>query len=76
MVVGRASDDRAHVDAHPLLVHGLALAALIAATLEYELMIRRRAVRRAWEKQVRAAQDSGLNGLVRIFLTDRQTDPG
>ena len=58
-------------DAQHLLGELLLLAALIAATIEYAEILRRRVTRRAWAADQRAAQDSGLEGLVRVFLAER-----
>ena len=61
------------MDGHVLLLgQWLALAALVAATLEYELLIRRRAAGRVFADEVRAARESGLRGLVRVFAADRE----
>jgi hypothetical protein len=58
-------------DAHYLLAELLTLAALIAATIEYCEVVRRRRVQRALEMEGRIAQEAGLHGLVRVLLVDR-----
>jgi hypothetical protein len=57
-------------DAHHVLAQLLTLAALIAATIEYCEVIRRRRVHRAHEMEGRIAQEAGLHGLVRVLLVD------
>jgi len=57
--------------ANYLLAELLTLAVLIAATIEYCEVIRRRAVSRALEADGRLAQEAGLHGLVRVLLVDR-----
>ena len=49
----------------------LALAALIAATIEYAELIRRRAAARRWFAELDARHEVGLSGLVRVMLADR-----
>ena len=58
-------------DAHYTLAELLSLAALIAGTIEYCEVIRRRSVDRALEVEGRIAQEAGLHGLVRVLLVDR-----
>jgi hypothetical protein len=62
-----------HPDTH-MLAELLSLAALMAATIDYGEVTKRRALRRV---QV-AVEDEGLRGLVRVFLADaprtRQAD--
>jgi hypothetical protein len=53
----------------------LSLAALIAATIEYAEVIKRRVKRRADARERAAIQDVGLNGLVRVFLADAPPAP-
>jgi hypothetical protein len=53
----------------------LSLAALIAATIEYAEVIKRRVKRRADARERAAIQDVGLNGLVRVFLADTPGAP-
>lgn len=55
---------------HHYLAQLLALAGLIAATIEYGHIRRRRLERRSNEVS-RLMAESGLNGLVRVFLADR-----
>lgn len=52
------------------LTEALSLAALIAATLEYALVMRRRESARAEWREREQAGDTGLQGLVRVFLAD------
>jgi hypothetical protein len=55
-----------------LLAELLALAALVATTIEYiEICARRRSARAAAAERA-AAEDVGLRGLVRVMLTDGQ----
>jgi hypothetical protein len=49
----------------------LAACGLVIGTVDYALMVRRRAaMRRRWREQA-AAQAAGLHGLVRVLLVDR-----
>lgn len=49
----------------------LAACGLVIGTVDYAVMVRRRAaMRRRWRDRA-AAQDSGLQGLVRVLLIDR-----
>jgi hypothetical protein len=57
-----------------LLAQSLALAALIAATLEYAMLLRRRLANRAWVRHLAEVQESGARGLRRILRTDRGED--
>lgn len=50
--------------------HILSFAALIAATIEYREILRRRVVSRRQEADERAALDAGLLGMVRVFLAE------
>jgi hypothetical protein len=52
------------------LTEALSLAALIAATLEYALVVRHRESTRAEWREREQAGDAGLQGLVRVFLAD------
>ena len=56
---------------HILLAQSLALAGLVGATIEYCEIIQRRARARRVDVDRRAAEASGLVGMVRVFLTDR-----
>lgn len=57
--------------ADPVLVSQLlAFAALVGATIEYRQILRRRAIVRRQDAERRAAQDSGLRGMVRVFLAE------
>lgn len=53
-----------------LLGRLLAMASLLAATIEYGEIVQRRVKVRQLEADRLAAQASGLRGLVRVFLTD------
>jgi hypothetical protein len=55
-----------------VLAELVTLAGLVAGAAMYSITIRRRAERRLLDVQ-RAAQDSGLQGLVRVFLADPRT---
>jgi hypothetical protein len=50
-----------------LLTQSLALSALIAATLEYAVLVRHRLERRTL---IAEAEQTGLRALVRVMLTD------
>jgi hypothetical protein len=50
-----------------LLTQSLALSALIAATLDYAVLVRHRLERRT---QIAEARQAGLRALVRVMLTD------
>ena len=50
------------------VTHLLAAVGLVIGTVDYSLLVRRRARSR---RQQRAAQDIGLQGLVRVLLVDR-----
>jgi len=50
-----------------ILVQGLAVSALIGATLEYAILLRHRLERRARELE---AQQLGLGALVRVMLVE------
>ena len=58
-------------DVTHLLLAQSALAGLIGGTIEYSEIIQRRARARRVEVDRRAAEASGLVGMVRSFLTDR-----
>ena len=53
-----------------LLGQLLSLAGLLRGTVEYCEIIRRRAGLRLLEAERRAAQESGLRGMVRVFLAE------
>ena len=55
---------------HLFLAHLLALAGLIGGTVEYCEIIQRRAEQRRLDADRRAAEASGLRGLVRVFLAE------
>lgn len=48
----------------------LSFVALVAATVEYREILRRRVHVRVREAEQRAAYDAGLRGMVRVFLTE------
>jgi hypothetical protein len=54
-----------------LLAQLMAFAALLAGTIEYCEILKRRRQARMWEKERHASQISGLEGLVRVFLAER-----
>ncbi|HKO32512.1 MAG TPA: hypothetical protein VJY85_02080 [Candidatus Limnocylindria bacterium] len=49
----------------------LAACGLVIGTVDYALMVRRRAAMRRQWREAAAAQDAGLQGLVRVLLVDR-----
>jgi hypothetical protein len=53
-----------------MLAQLVTFAGLLGATIEYCELMRRRAQRRAADAERLAAQASGLQGLVRIFLAE------
>lgn len=53
-----------------LLAQSLTFCALLAATLEYAVLVRHRVERHTAMMALREAQAVGLRGLVRLFLTD------
>lgn len=59
------------MDTPLLAIQLLSLAGLIAATIEYGEIVRRRARYRALEAEQLALQDAGLRGVVRVFLADQ-----
>jgi hypothetical protein len=48
----------------------LALTALIAGTIDYAEVLRRRVARRKRERERAVFEERGLHGLVRVFLAD------
>ena len=56
----------------PELGDGLTLAALIAGTLEYAILMRHRAVRRYELLMDKSIAEAGLRGLVRVVLINEQ----
>jgi hypothetical protein len=62
------------MDEQELLTRLLAYAALIAATLEYAILVRHRVVARLAVAQSMEAQQVGLRGLVRVLLADERGD--
>lgn len=48
----------------------LAACGLLIGTVDYALMVRRRAAMRRHWREVVATQDAGLQGLVRVILID------
>jgi hypothetical protein len=59
-----------------MLVQALSYIGLIAAVLEYAILVRHRAERRTAAAQIVEAQETGLRGLVRVFLVDEQPRQG
>jgi hypothetical protein len=59
-----SSEDRADMDA----VHVMAAMGLVIGTIDYLLLIRRRARMR---RQLESSHAVGLQGLVRVLLADR-----
>lgn len=55
---------------HLALSQLLALAGLVGATAQYSVLMRRRVLARVRAEQ-RVVQESGLQGLVRVFLADQ-----
>ena len=49
----------------------LAACGLVIGTVDYALLVRRRAAMRRHWREMSAAQDAGLQGLVRVLLADR-----
>jgi predicted MarR family transcription regulator len=58
---------------HPVVdpTHLLAACGLVIGTVDYALMVRRRAAERRHWREAAAAQAAGLHGLVRVLLIDR-----
>jgi hypothetical protein len=54
----------------PTLARLISMAALLAATIEYAEILRRRGLVRAIERQRTEIEGEGLKGLVRVLLTD------
>jgi predicted MarR family transcription regulator len=63
----RRSADHRVVDPTQLL----AACGLVIGTVDYALMVRRRAHQRRLWREAAAAQEAGLHGLVRVLLIDR-----
>lgn len=57
-----------------LLAQLLSYAALLAATVEYCELMRRRQLQRVAAAEVRAIRVSGLQAMVRVFLADAIED--
>jgi hypothetical protein len=53
-----------------LLGQGLSLIALIAATIEYAELAKRRAAQRIRRAEMAAGEEAGLRGLVRALLVN------
>ena len=49
----------------------LAACGLVIGTVDYALLVRRRAAMRRQWREAAAAQEAGLHGLVRVLLADR-----
>lgn len=63
------------MQANPALVaQFLTLVALMSATIEYCEVLQRRQLSRRYEALREEAASSGLTGLVRVFVADRDTD--
>jgi hypothetical protein len=45
---------------------------LLIGTLDYSLLVRRRAVSRRHARQIALVEESGLQGLVRVLLAEEQ----
>lgn len=58
-----------------LIARGLTLVALIAATVEYGAIVRRRVQGRRVAADQLLAAETGLRGLVRVLLADHQGAP-
>lgn len=58
-------------DTQYLLGQLVTLAGLVGATIEYCVIIKRRATQRRLAAEQSVSQAAGLQGLVRIFLADR-----
>jgi hypothetical protein len=54
--------------------HLLSVFGLVIGTVDYSLLVRRRARVRRQLREVEATQQAGLQGLVRVLLVDRQGD--
>jgi len=52
------------------LADALSLAALVAATLQYVILVRQRQDRRDAAQFIRVATETGLRGLVRVLLVE------
>jgi hypothetical protein len=52
---------------------GLTLVALLAAALQYAVLVRHRVEERLAQRARQEAGDTGLQGLVRVFLADKPT---
>jgi hypothetical protein len=48
----------------------LSAVGLVIGTVDYSLLIRRRAARRRQARQARMVEETGLQGLVRVLLAD------
>ena len=51
--------------------HLLSTIGLVLGTVDYSLLVRRRAVQRRRMRELEATQETGLQGLVRVLLADR-----
>lgn len=58
------------MDPHLLLAKLLSIAALMASTIEYAEVLRRRVATRAAAREQALLERCGLHGLVRVFLAD------
>jgi hypothetical protein len=62
-----AATHRAEMDA----AHLLSAFGLVIGTVDYSLLVRRRARARRMLREAEASQQVGLQGLVRVLLVDR-----
>lgn len=58
-----------------LIARGLTIVALIGATIEYSVIVRRRVQDRRVKADQLLAAETGLRGLVRVLLADRHGAP-
>jgi hypothetical protein len=58
-------------DVRLLIAQVASLVALVIATIDYGAVVRRRAWRRRRDAELLAAQETGLQGLVRVLIVDR-----
>jgi hypothetical protein len=62
---------RSHILPGMDTVHLLSTFGLVIGTVDYTLLVRRRARLRRRLREAEASQDIGLQGLVRVLLVDR-----
>jgi len=63
---------RARMGSHYLLAQLAAYAGLLAATIEYCEILKRRLAQRQRAVDIEAAAEAGLRGIVRVFLADAE----